>query len=922
MQVSFKFLREGVPMKWRVALMVLAFALMATGVFAQSTDIDIPFQKFVLDNGLTVIVHEDHKAPIVAVNLWYHVGSKNEKPGKTGFAHLFEHLMFGGSEHSPGRYIDAMERIGATDLNGTTNSDRTNYFEDVPTSALDLTLWMESDRMGHLLGALDQKTLDLQRGVVQNEKRQGENQPYGVTRQLLTQNTYPAGHPYSWTTIGDMADLDAASMKDVQEWFKTYYGPSNVVLVLAGDIDTKTAKEKVEKYFEDIPAGPPVAHHEVWIAKMTGTHRQKVQDRVPQARIYKVWNTPEYGTADEDYLDLVSDVLSTGKTSRFYKRLVYDDQIATNANAFVNLNEIGGQFFVQATAPPGQGLDQVEKELDEELARFLKEGPTAKELQRVKTEYAANFIRGIERIGGFGGKSDQLARNQVFRGDPAAYKISLKRVQEATAEDLKAAANRWLSDGVYVLEVYPFPEYKTAAKGADRSKAPETGTPPDLKLPKLQRAALSNGLKVILSERHEVPLVHFWMTTDAGYAADQSAAPGAASMTSALLDGGTKTRNALQISDQLAMLGAELRAYSNLDLSIVELSALKAKLDPSLDLFADVIHNPVFPESDFKRQQKQTLAAIEREQNTPIQMALRVLPGLVYGPGHAYGNPLTGSGTTESVTKMTKEDLVKFHQAWYRPNNATLVIVGDTTLSEVKPKLEKLFANWKAGQLPKKNISSVPLAAKSTVYLMDKPGALQSVIIAGSVAPPKANPKEIAMEAMNDDLGGMFGSRLNLNLREDKHWSYGARTLLWAARAQRPFIALAPVQTDKTKESLEEVNKEFRGILGARPVTAEELSRIQANETLRLPGSRETQEEVGRSILDLVQFGLPDDYYETYAGKVRAVKIADVEDAAKTVVHPDNLIWVIVGDRAKIEAGVKELNLGEIRFLSPDGKPL
>jgi zinc protease len=909
-------------MKCRVALMVLVFALMATGVFAQSADIDIPFQKFVLDNGLTVIVHEDHKAPIVAVNLWYHVGSKNEKPGKTGFAHLFEHLMFGGSEHAPGRYIDAMERIGATDLNGTTNPDRTNYFEDVPTSALDLTLWMESDRMGHLLGALDQKTLDLQRGVVQNEKRQGENQPYGVTHQLLTQNTYPAGHPYSWTTIGDMADLDAASMKDVQEWFKTYYGPSNVVLVLAGDIDAKTAKEKVEKYFGDIPAGPPVAHHEVWIAKMTGTHRQKVQDRVPQARIYKVWNTPEYGTADGDYLDLVSDVLSEGKTSRFYKRLVYDDQIATNANAFVDLREIAGQFGIQATARPGQSLAQVEKELDEELARFLKDGPTPEELQRVKTEYAAHFIRGIERIGGFGGKSDQLARNQVFRGDPVAYKISVKRVQGATAEDLKAAANRWLSDGVYVLEVYPFPEYKTASKGADRSKAPETGTPPDLKLPKLQRATLSNGLKVILSERHEVPLVHFWMTIDAGYAADQLSAPGTASLTSSLLDGGTSTRNALQINDQLAMLGAELRAYSNLDLSVVQLSALKAKLDPSLDLFADVIQNPVFPESDFKRQQKQTLAAIEREQNAPVQMALRVLPALVYGTGHAYGNPLTGSGTTESVIKMTREDLVKFHQAWYHPNNATLVIVGDTTLSEVKPKLEKLFANWKAGQIPKKNIGSVPLTAKSTVYLMDKPGALQSVIIAGSVAPPKANPKEIAMEAMNDDLGGMFGSRLNMNLREDKHWSYGARTLLWAARAQRPFIALAPVQTDKTKESLAEMNKEFRGILGGRPLTADELSRIQANETLRLPGSRETQNEVGQSILDLVQFGLPDDYYEAYAGKVRALKIADVEDAAKTVVHPDNLIWVIVGDRAKIEAGVKELNLGEIRFLSPDGKPI
>jgi zinc protease len=909
-------------MKFRAAVTILVLGLMATGLFAQSADVDIPFQKFVLDNGLTVIVHEDHKAPIVAVNMWYHVGSKNEKPGKTGFAHLFEHLMFGGSEHAPGRYIDAMERIGATDLNGTTNPDRTNYFEDVPTSALDLTLWMESDRMGHLLGALDQKTLDLQRGVVQNEKRQGENQPYGVTRQLITQNTYPAGHPYSWTTIGDMADLDAASMKDVQDWFKTYYGPSNVVIALAGDIDAKTAREKVEKYFGDIPAGPPVAHQQVWIAKMTGTHQQKVQDRVPQARIYKIWNVPQFANADADYLDLVSDILSSGKTSRFYKRLVYDDQIATNANAFVDLREIGGQFYVQATARPGQGLEQVEKELDEELARFLRDGPTAGELQRVKTEYAANFIRGIERIGGFGGKSDQLARNQVFHGDPAAYKISLKRVQDATAEDLKAAANRWLSDGVYVLEVQPFPEYKTAAIGADRSKAPETGAPPDLKLPKLQRAKLSNELKVILAERHEVPLVNFWMTTDAGYAADQFALPGTASMTSSLLDGGTSSRNALEISDQLAALGAELHAYSNLDLSFVQLSSLKAKLDPALDLFADVILNPVFPDSDFKRQQKQTLAAIDREQNTPTQMALRVFPGLLYGAGHAYGNPLTGSGTKESVTGMTREDLAKFHQTWYHPNNATLVIVGDTTLSEIKPKLEKLFAGWKAGQIPKKNIASVPLAAKSTVYLMDKPGALQSVIIAGSIAPPKANPKEIAIEAMNDDLGGMFGSRLNLNLREDKHWSYGARSLMWAARAQRPFLALAPVQTDKTKESLVEMNKEFRGMLGERPVTADELSKIQANETLRLPGSRETQNEVGQSILDLVEFGLPDDYYETYAGKVRALKTTDVQDAAKVVVHPDNLIWVIVGDRAKIEAGVKELNLGELRFLTPDGKPL
>ncbi|HEV2233908.1 MAG TPA: pitrilysin family protein [Terriglobia bacterium] len=900
----------------------LLMMTLATGAFAQTHDIDIPYQKFVLDNGLTLIVHEDHKAPIVAVNTWYHVGSKNERPGKTGFAHLFEHLMFGGSEHAPGRYIDAMERIGATDLNGTTNSDRTNYFENVPTSALDYTLWLESDRMGHLLGALDQKTLDLQRGVVQNEKRQGENQPYGVTEELITKNTYPAGHPYSWTTIGEMADLDAASMKDVQDWFKTYYGPSNTVIVIAGDIDAKTAKEKVEKYYGDIPAGPPVAHQEVWIAKMTGTHRQTVQDRVPQARVYKVWNIPQFGSADGVYLDLVSDVLSEGKTSRFYKRLVYDDQIATDANAFIDLGEIGGQFYVRATARPGQSLSQVEKELDEELARFLKDGPTAEELQRVKTQYMANFIRGIERIGGFGGKSDRLAQNQVYLGSPDAYKISLKRAQEATADDLKSAANRWLADGVYVLDVLPFPEYKTASTHADRSKPPELGVPPELRLPKFQRATLSNGLKVILAERHEVPLVDFWMTADAGYAADQFAAPGTASMTSALLDGGTGTRSALQISEQLAMLGAQLNANSNLDRTTVRLSSLKANLDPSLEIYSDVILHPSFPESDFKRQQKQQIAGIQREENTPVQMALRVIPGLIYGQGHAYGNPLTGSGTVASVGRMTREDLVKFHQTWFRPNNATLIVVGDTTLAEVTPMLEKYFAGWKPGGIPKKNISDVQLAPKPMVYLIDKPGALQSVIIAGHAAPPTANPREIAIEAMNDALGGNFGSRINMNLREDKHWSYGTRSILVGARGQRPFITIAPVQTDKTREAMAEMDKEFRDIVGNRPVTPDELAKIQANETLSLPGSRETLNSVGQSIIDLVQFGLPDDYYQTYAGKVRALKPSDVDAAAQEVVRPDNMVWVVVGDRAKIETGVRQLNLGEIQFLNAEGKKI
>jgi zinc protease len=899
----------------------LALAL-CQSVFGQGSDIDIPYQKFVLKNGLTLIVHEDHKAPIVAFNIWYHVGSKNEKPGKTGFAHLFEHLMFGGSEHHKHRYIEVLEPLGATDLNGTTNNDRTNYFENVPTSALDTTLWLESDRMGYMVGAIDQTTLDLQRGVVQNEKRQDENFPYGITDELITKSTYPAGHPYSWTVIGSMEDLNAASLQDVQEWFKTYYGPSNAVVAVAGDIDAATARAKVEKYFGAIPAGPPIAAHRVWIAKMTGSHREVAQDHVPQARLYKVWNVPQWGSEDADYLNLVGDILSTGKTSRLYKRLVYDDQIATDVAASIDAREIGSQFNVQVTARPGDDLTKVEKAADEELARFLESGPTAHELERAKSNYKADFIRGIERIGGFGGKSDRLATSQVFGGSPDAYKVTLKRVEAATAEDLRAAARRWLSDGVYILEVHPFAKYESAKADVDRSKLPEPGTPPELRLPKLEHASLRNGLKIVLAERHELPIVNFWLTLDAGYAADQFGLPGTAQAASALLTGGTKARTALEINDELALLGAQLNAFSTLDVSVVNLSALKAKLDPSLALYADVILNPAFPQADFERQKKLQLAGIQQEKVTGILMALRVFPGLLYGKGHAYGNALTGSGTEESVAKLTREDLVKFHHTWFHPNSATLIVVGDSTLTELTPRLEKLFADWQRGETPPKNVSRVPLPPKPVVYLLDRPGAQQSDILAGLIAPPKNNPAEIAIEAMNEILGREFGARINMNLREDKHWSYGARSFLLNARGQQPYVVWAPVQTDKTKESIVEVNKELHAIVGQRPPTSEELQRVQKSMTLRVPGSRETVDGVGYSMLDLVQFGLPDDYYQTYAQKILALGTPDVTDAAKTAVNPDNVVWVVVGDRAKIEASIRELGLGELKFLDADGNPL
>jgi zinc protease len=919
-------------MKYRLnTLTILAIAVLLAGssvkwLAAQAApggvEVDIPFQKFALPNGLTVIVHEDHKAPIVAVNVWYHVGSKNEKPGKSGFAHLFEHLMFNGSENFNNDYFQAMERIGATDLNGTTNEDRTNYFQNVPKSAVDVALWMESDRMGHLLGVIDKARLDEQRGVVQNEKRQGENQPYGVAYELATKSTYPAGHPYSWTVIGSMEDLNAASLEDVKDWFKTYYGAANATIVLAGDIDVPTAKAKVEKYFGDIPAGPPVARHQTWIAKRSGTHRQRVEDRVPQARIYKIWNVPQNGSPEFEFLNLVSDVLGAGKNSRLYTRLVYRDQIATAVSSSVDPKEIGGQFNIEVTARPGEDLAKIEKAIDEELARFLAEGPTEKEMQRIKTQYVASFVRGIERIGGFGGKSDILAQNQVYFGDPAHYKTTLRRVREATAQSLLNTAKQWLSDGVYILEVHPFPQYKTISSDVDRKKLPEPGAAPEVKFPDLQRATLSNGLKVILAERHSIPVMNFNLLVDAGYAADQFAAPGTAKLAMAMLDEGTKKRSSLQISEELALLGATLGSGSNLDVSTVSLSALKANLDASLDIFADVVLNPSFPEEDFKRLQKQQLDGIQAEKAQPVQMALRVFPQYLYGKNHAYGNPLTGSGTNASVSKLTRADVEKFHQTWFKANNATLVIVGGTTLAEITPKLEQLFKDWQKGEVPKKNVGQVSQQAKPLVYLMDRPGSLQSIIFAGHVVLPKANPDEIAIETMNNILGGTFTSRINMNLREDKHWSYGAFTILFGARGQRPFIAYAPVQTDKTKESAVELGKELREVLSTKPITDEETAKAVSNQTLELPGSWETMNAVGASIADIVRYGLPDNYYQTYAEKIRQLKTPQLSAAAQKLLVPDKLVWVIVGDRSKIEAGIRELNLGEIHLIDSDGNPV
>jgi zinc protease len=900
--------------------LALLALLTASPARAAVPDVDIPYEVKVLPNGLTVVVHEDRKAPIVAVSVWYHVGSKNEVRGRTGFAHLFEHLMFQGSENLQGEYINFMQELGATDLNGTTFFDRTNYFQTVPKTALDAVLWAESDRMGHFRAAISQELLDEQRGVVQNEKRQGENQPYGRVFGAILAQVFPPQHPYSWETIGSMEDLEAASLDDVRKWFETYYGPNNAVIAIAGDISPAEAFAKVEKYFGDIPPGPPLTRLAEWIPEHRVERRQRMTDRVSQARLYMAWPGPRWGTEDAHLFDLASAILAGDKNSRLYQRLVYRDQIATDVE-FGNLAlEISGLAYLQASAQPGVTLAQIETAVREEFARFLKEGPTKAELERVRTQQRAAFVRGIEKVGGFSGKAGTLAESQTYGGSPGAWRQQLVDAGNATTASVREVAGRWITDAPFVLEVTPQPPLSTTAGVDDRSQPPLPTSQPDVDFPAFERATLANGLTLIVVPRPGNPVVNLELVLDAGYAADQFARPGTASLAMSMLDEGTRTRSTLEISEELARLGANLSTGSTLDSSSVSLSALADKLDPSLALFADVVLNPVFPENELERVRKQYLARLSQEKTQPTSMALRVLPRLLYGAGHPYAQPLTGTGTEATLKAITRADLQQFHATWFRPNRATLIAVGPVTVADLQPRIEKLFAGWKSGDAPAKPVSEVAGRRENVLYLVDRPGADQSVIFVGQLMPPRNVADDIDIETLNDVLGGQFTARINMNLRETKRWAYGAYSFITDARGQRLLLAYAPVQTDKTTESLAELRREFTEIVGDRPASDQEVELVKKINTLSLPGRWESSGAVLGSVSELVRFGLPDDYWNSYADRVRGVTTATVNAAGRRHLRPDELVFVVVGDRAVIEPGLKTLGFDRIQLLDADGE--
>jgi len=912
------------------ALSTPAFAAPATSIPIPSLvrQVSIPHTMFKLKNGLTVIVHEDHKAPVAAVAMWYNVGAKDEPKGKTGFAHLFEHLMFNGSENLPGDYFTYLQQIGATDYNGTTNNDRTNYFQTVPAAALDRALFMESDRMGHLLGAVTQGVLDNQRGVVQNEKRQGDSRPGGLVQYQLFGQLFPEGHPYHHTVIGSMEDLDAASLADVKEWFRNRYGPNNAVLVVAGDVTPAQVRTLVEKNFGAIPAGPVNHPAQAPIPTLAVPKNIAMKDAVATTIIQRYWPVP--GLLDKRLaaLDIGGSVLGGLASSRLDKILVRDEKIAVAVSAQMIALQRNGIFNVSAYVKPGVDPALVSKRLDEILADYIAKGPTQDEVQRAVMSEVSGRIRGLEQVGGFGGKAVTLAEGQTFANDSDFYKKTLASYASITPAAVRTQMQQWLRKPALTITLSPgerdaYTESKSVAAANAKPGAPKDAgavrgnrqLPPvgqlaSLDFPNITHTSLSNGMQVNYAQRTTVPVTQIALSFNAGTSADSPQSRGLADMTMALLDEGTSTMTSQQFAEAQERLGASVGSSNAGDRSYVTLNALSPNLAPSLDLMKDVVTDAAFRDDDLGRIRTQTLTAIAQQQKDPTRVANRLLPRILYGANHPYGGP--PAGDPAAIAKITRGDLVAFRDRWLRADNAKIFVVSDRPLAEIQPLLEARFGHWappSAEKGVKAFVAPPARPAAQKILLINRPGAPQSSIVGGQLLPVNPKGDIVALDLANDVLGGTFLSRLNMDLRESKGWSYGVSGDFSVSEHAVPYVVAAPVQADKTGEALTALNGDIQQFLTTSGVNQEERERTIANSANRMPGQFETAGSVLGAMMTMEVLGRPDNYYETLAGRYRAQTSATLDQAIRGALDPKGFTWIVVGDAAKIRPQLEKVGM-------------
>jgi zinc protease len=907
----------------------------------------VPLERYTLPNGLTVLLSRDTTVRVVAVDVWYHVGSKNELPGRTGFAHLFEHVMFQGSKHVPnGAHIKTVEESGG-EMNGSTANDRTNYYETMPSNQLETALWLESDRMGFLLDSLTRGKLDAQRGVVQNERRQSvDNQPFGAAEEIVSAAMFPASNPYSWPVIGSMADLRAATLDDVKHFFHTYYAPGNATLAVVGDFDPARTRTLIAKYFGPIPAGPKVLRPRVAPVALAGEKRLALEDpkgTVPQLLI--AWPSAGLDDPSRRALDVLGQVLARDRTSRLTRLLVYDRQLASEVSAGNQAYENGGIFRIEVTPRPGVALTEIERLIDSTLAALAKTGPTAAEVDRYKN---ARKLWSVVELDGALSRAELLLDGEVYHGDPLYYLKDIERALAVSPVGVAQVQRRYLTKGRVVMSMVPGGQLAAAADTskpytrlappaetatADSAAPPATdavpgptpaaagrptpetfartrppvGEPRPLAFPAIQMRTLSNGIAVAIIESHKVPAVSVTAVLDIPSSADPAGKTGLGGIVANMLGEGTSTRTADQVADAAAALGGLVDATG--------FFTITSNIDSAFALMADQLRHPAFPEAALERVRANQIAELREAKANPGYLTRRVFSSVVYGAAHPYARSMT----EREVGSIVGDDVRRFYQRYYRPPNVKFVVAGDLTPDQAVAALERYFGDWSAGEQARVVPPEPKPVAATTIYLYDRPGSPQSVIALGAIGPRRDTPDYYAIELMNTAFGGAFTSRLNLNLRERRHFTYGAFSGFQFRRPPETsvFQAQAAVETPKTDSSLVEMMRELTDLHGSRPVTPAELEFARDGVVKGLPLRFDGLLSLAGAAETIVRDSLPLDYYAALIPNYQRVTVAEAGEAGRKYLDPAHLAIVVVGDRSQVEAKLRALNLAPVVIVTP-----
>jgi len=933
---------------------IFSMSLLFVSCKSESSDtkeeakLSVEFEKYELENGLDVILHQDKSDPIVSLAIQYGVGSNREKTGRTGFAHLFEHMLFQESENvGQDQFFKKIQDAGGT-LNGGTWKDGTIYYEVVPKNAMEMVLWLESDRMGYFINTVTESAFYNQQEVVQNEKRQRvDNNPYGHTGWVIDKHIYPEGHPYNWQVIGELVDLQNATVDDVREFYDRFYGPNNATLVLAGDFEIAEAKAMIEKYFGEVKRRQEVESMNPMPVTIDETKRLYHEDNFATApQLNMVWPTVQQYTDDAYALDFLGEILSSGKKAPLYKVLVKEKDLTARTTAYNRSQELAGTFRISITANQGVDLDEVEAGINEAFEMFEQEGVSEKDVERIKAGLETGFYNGISSVLG---KSFQLAQYNVFTGDPGFIEEDIENIKKVTKEDVMRVYNKYIKGKPFVLTSFvPKGQMELIAENSekapvveekitenverviteeeteiaktpsliDRSEEPEQGPSPALSIPTTWNTKLSNGMEVYGIEQNEIPTVNFSLVIEGGHMLDQIEKNGVANLLTDIMMEGTANKTPEQLEEEIEMLGASLNMYTTNESIVIRGNTLTRNFDKTMDLVEEVLMEPRWDEEEFARIKTKTINDIKRSESNPNYVARTVYNKLLYGEDHIRSYPSVGS--VKSVEAITMDDLKSFYANNFSPSISSMHIVGKINKDNALASMTDLESKWEAKEVEMPNYDISNERDNSSVYFVDIPKAKQSVINIGYIGLPRNHPDFYPLEVMNYKLGGSFSGNVNLVLREEKGYTYGARTGWSGGKIPGTFTASSSVRTNTTGESVQifkdEIAKYKNGI-------SEEDLEFTKNAMIKSNARRfETQFALLGMLQEMSTYDLPADYIAKEEDVIRNMTLERHKELANKYLDESNMAYVVVGDAETQYAQFREMDFDEVMLVDKDAK--